>query len=147
MGKVGFEVFDSQEVRQVRLHSTACLPFLDFYKLVRNDLFDTTHDDTTLTLFLHLAHPDRNQRRILSPPLPPLPTNMAPIAIDEHATNGHDVNNNTNGSLNAKAATFTPAAAPSSTSSTSYHAATSQAAMSTEAAYAAHNYHLSLIHI
>lgn len=54
---------------------------------------------------------------------------MAPMAIDEK-TNGH-----ANG-LNAKAASFVP---PSQTSP--YHASSSQAAMSSEAAYAAHNYH------
>ena len=56
---------------------------------------------------------------------------MAPMAIDEK-TNGH-----ANGTLNAKAASFVPptqAASP-------YHATSSQTAMSSEAAYAAHNYH------
>ncbi|KAF2725541.1 ornithine aminotransferase [Polychaeton citri CBS 116435] len=53
---------------------------------------------------------------------------MAPIAIDQ-STNGQ-----TNGSLNAKAANFTPADSP-------YHASTSSNAMAAEAKYAAHNYH------
>ncbi|SMR55347.1 unnamed protein product [Zymoseptoria tritici ST99CH_1A5] len=55
---------------------------------------------------------------------------MAPIAIEEQ-TNGH-----ANGTLNAKATTFTPGSHTST-----YHAASSEQAMSTEAAYAAHNYH------
>ncbi|TKA27735.1 Ornithine aminotransferase [Salinomyces thailandicus] len=55
---------------------------------------------------------------------------MAPIAIDE-PTNG-----NMNGALNAKAVSFTP-----SQQTSTYHAATSQQAMSAEASYAAHNYH------
>ena len=58
---------------------------------------------------------------------------MAPIAIDEQ-TNGHT--NGTNGALNAKAASFTPQQQTST-----YHATSSQAAMSGEASYAAHNYH------
>ena len=55
---------------------------------------------------------------------------MAPIAIDEQ-TNGH-----TNGTLNAKAATFTPVLQTST-----YHATSSQAAIDGEATHAAHNYH------
>jgi len=58
---------------------------------------------------------------------------MAPIAIDEHA-NGHT---NGNGTLNAKAATFTP----TSIENSPYHASSSQSAMSAEASFAAHNYH------
>ena len=55
---------------------------------------------------------------------------MAPIAI--HG------NGNVDGStLNAKAASFEPVAAPSD----AYHAASSSAAISAEAEYAAHNYH------
>ena len=54
---------------------------------------------------------------------------MAPIAIDEK-TNGQ-----LNG-LNAKAASFVPP-----TQASPYHASSSQTAMSSEAAYAAHNYH------
>ncbi|EME80118.1 uncharacterized protein MYCFIDRAFT_211967 [Pseudocercospora fijiensis CIRAD86] len=57
---------------------------------------------------------------------------MAPIAISEH-TNGHV---ETNGALNAKATSFTPAAKMDN-----YHAASSEQAMSAEQAYAAHNYH------
>ncbi|KAF2166460.1 hypothetical protein M409DRAFT_23100 [Zasmidium cellare ATCC 36951] len=55
---------------------------------------------------------------------------MAPSAVHE-PTNGH-----ANGTLNAKAASFTP-----SSETSTYHAASSQQAMSSEAAYAAHNYH------
>ncbi|KAK4500199.1 hypothetical protein PRZ48_008385 [Zasmidium cellare] len=55
---------------------------------------------------------------------------MAPSAVHEQA-NGH-----ANGTLNAKAASFTP-----SLETSTYHAASSQQAMSSEAAYAAHNYH------
>lgn len=55
---------------------------------------------------------------------------MAPIAIDE-TSNGHP-----NGTLNAKAATFTP-----SNGSSAYHAASSQQAIDSEGQYAAHNYH------
>jgi ornithine--oxo-acid transaminase len=51
------------------------------------------------------------------------------MAVETH-TNGADSN------LNAKAATFTPP-----TQSSAYHAASSKEAMSTEAAFAAHNYH------
>jgi ornithine--oxo-acid transaminase len=54
---------------------------------------------------------------------------MAPSAIDGH-TNGH-----ANGSLNAKATSFTPAV------DSKYHASSSQEAMTVEAEYAAHNYH------
>ena len=54
---------------------------------------------------------------------------MAPMAVETH-TNGADSN------LNAKAATFTPP-----TQSSAYHASSSKEAMSTEAAFAAHNYH------
>jgi ornithine--oxo-acid transaminase len=54
---------------------------------------------------------------------------MAPMAVEIH-TNGADSN------LNAKAATFTPP-----TQSSAYHASSSKEAMSTEAAFAAHNYH------
>lgn len=54
---------------------------------------------------------------------------MAPIAIDDQ-TNGQ-----ANGTLNAKAASFTP------TTDSPYHAASSLQAMSSEAAFAAHNYH------
>ncbi|KAK3715307.1 ornithine aminotransferase [Vermiconidia calcicola] len=57
---------------------------------------------------------------------------MAPIAIDEKQTNGH-----ANGTLNAKAPTFTPSTSQTST----FHASSSQAAISGEAAHAAHNYH------
>ncbi|KAK4541598.1 hypothetical protein LTR36_007895 [Oleoguttula mirabilis] len=56
---------------------------------------------------------------------------MAPSALED--TNGHA---NGNGTLNAKAASFTP-----SKQTSAYHAPDSQSAMSTEAAYAAHNYH------
>lgn len=59
---------------------------------------------------------------------------MAPTAIDEHTTNGHV---NGNGTLNAKALTFTPAAQTTTTN----HASSSTEAMSTEASHAAHNYH------
>ncbi|KAK3047200.1 ornithine aminotransferase [Extremus antarcticus] len=59
---------------------------------------------------------------------------MAPTAIEEPATNGQ-----TNGTLNAKAPTFTPAAVHPTT--TTHHASTSAEAMSTESSYAAHNYH------
>jgi len=56
---------------------------------------------------------------------------MAPSAVQDQ-TNGHA----TNGTLNAKASTFTP------TSQTStYHAASSSQAIHSEEAYAAHNYH------
>ena len=61
----------------------------------------------------------------------PQQRNMAPIAIDEQA-NGH-----ANGTLNAKAVAFTPAAQQASP----YHAASSESAMSAEASFAAHNYH------
>ncbi|TKA67347.1 hypothetical protein B0A55_10079 [Friedmanniomyces simplex] len=65
------------------------------------------------------------------------PPKMAPMAIDEHAqTNGHA---NGNGTLNAKAATFTPST--SASPSSPYHAASSASAMDTEASFAAHNYH------
>lgn len=60
---------------------------------------------------------------------------MAPMAIDEHTqTNGHA---NGNGTLNAKAASFTPQAQ----STSAYHASSSESAMKSEAEYAAHNYH------
>jgi ornithine--oxo-acid transaminase len=55
---------------------------------------------------------------------------MAPVAIDEQ-TNGHLAS-----PLNAKATSFTP-----STQASANHASSSQAAMSGEASYAAHNYH------
>lgn len=58
---------------------------------------------------------------------------MAPMAIDEH-TNGHT--NGQNGTLNAKATSFTP-----SSQTSTYHAASSSAAIEGEATYAAHNYH------
>lgn len=61
---------------------------------------------------------------------------MPPMATCDQ-TNGHG-DNLTNGPLNAKATSFTPAA---HLSSSSYHAASSAQAMSAEAAYAAHNYH------
>jgi ornithine--oxo-acid transaminase len=54
---------------------------------------------------------------------------MAPMAVE---TNDNGVDSN----LNAKAATFTP---PTQTSA--YHASSSKEAMSTEASFAAHNYH------
>ncbi|KAK4561127.1 ornithine aminotransferase [Recurvomyces mirabilis] len=59
---------------------------------------------------------------------------MAPSAIDEH-TNG-----NANGTLNAKAAAFTPSS-QTSTSSATYHADSSKSAMEAESSFAAHNYH------
>jgi ornithine--oxo-acid transaminase len=56
--------------------------------------------------------------------------------LDEQTqTNGH-ANGHANGTLNAKATSFTP-----SSQTSTYHAASSQEAMSSEAAYAAHNYH------
>ena len=55
---------------------------------------------------------------------------MAPIAVDEQ-TNG-----TIDSPLNAKATSFTP-----SLQTSTYHASSSQAAMSGEAAHAAHNYH------
>lgn len=68
---------------------------------------------------------------IPTPPSTPLPVSsiMAPMAVETNV-NGADSH------LNAKAATFTP---PSQTSA--YHASSSKEAMSTEASYAAHNYH------
>jgi len=57
---------------------------------------------------------------------------MAPMAVDNH---GSANNNNT---LNAKAATFEPVG---NLATDSYHSASSAAAIATEAAYAAHNYH------
>lgn len=54
---------------------------------------------------------------------------MAPMAVETNV-NGADSN------LNAKAATFTPP-----TQSSAYHASSSKEAMSSEAAFAAHNYH------
>ena len=56
---------------------------------------------------------------------------MAPMAVESHV-NGADSN------LNAKAATFTP---PTQSSASAYHASSSKEAMSTEASFAAHNYH------
>ncbi|KAK0261793.1 Ornithine aminotransferase [Friedmanniomyces endolithicus] len=66
---------------------------------------------------------------------------MAPMAIDEDTqTNGHTNGHaNGNGTLNAKAATFTPST--SASPSSPYHAASSASAMDTEASFAAHNYH------
>ncbi|EME39577.1 hypothetical protein DOTSEDRAFT_56913 [Dothistroma septosporum NZE10] len=58
---------------------------------------------------------------------------MAPIAINPQ-TNSHA--NGTNGSLNAKATSFEPLHPESG-----YHAASSIKAMSSESAFAAHNYH------
>jgi len=55
---------------------------------------------------------------------------MAPIAIQEQ--NGAQAN----GALNAKAAAFTP-----SSQTSTYHASSSDSAISAEAEYAAHNYH------
>ncbi|KAK0365427.1 ornithine aminotransferase [Friedmanniomyces endolithicus] len=75
------------------------------------------------------------------PNIATLPPNMAPMAIDEDTqTNGHTNGHaNGNGTLNAKAATFTPST--SASPSSPYHAASSASAMDTEAAFAAHNYH------
>ena len=56
---------------------------------------------------------------------------MAPIAIDQKTESP------TNGTLNAKAASFVPP----QTQPSPYHANSSQSAMSTEATHAAHNYH------
>jgi len=53
------------------------------------------------------------------------------MAVDNHGP----ANNNT---LNAKAATFEPVG---NLATDSYHSASSAAAIATEAAYAAHNYH------
>lgn len=55
---------------------------------------------------------------------------MAPIAVDPVSSNG--------ASLNAKAATFQPVG---NVSTDAYHASSSAAAIASEAAYAAHNYH------
>ncbi|KAK3114284.1 ornithine aminotransferase [Teratosphaeriaceae sp. CCFEE 6253] len=63
---------------------------------------------------------------------------MAPMLDDHTQTNGHETNGHANGTLNAKAATFTPSSHPAPSA---YHAPTSAAAMETEAAFAAHNYH------
>ncbi|PNS17772.1 Ornithine aminotransferase car2 [Sphaceloma murrayae] len=60
---------------------------------------------------------------------------MAPIALNANGTaNGHTDNS----TLNAKAATFEPVFSPAPDR---YHAASTHAAISTEAEYAAHNYH------
>ena len=55
---------------------------------------------------------------------------MAPSAIDNSATQGNG--------LNAKASSFEPVG---NVATDSYHSASSAAAISVEAAYAAHNYH------
>lgn len=55
---------------------------------------------------------------------------MAPIAIESNGANG--------ASLNAKAATFEP---EGNVATDKYHSASSTAAIATELAYAAHNYH------
>lgn len=74
---------------------------------------------------------------VLSAPVPPphypadLAVTMAPIAIQSNGTS-----NNT--SLNAKAATFEPSG---QVALDGHHSATSTAAIASEAAYAAHNYH------